>query len=163
MRLPLIAGLLCAVAAADESTPTPLTKCATPAPPAVTQEVERLLASAAEHATHSDVCVDGSGQRATLKVLSVCKLSALQFSARYQLTISYEVGGECSPYPDCAQPPSPLTAQHTATLKFVGSPEGIRITLPSELPGLLFRTPLARKHSTGCYGDRAAFVARPIK
>src|SRR5687768_17158685 len=74
-----------------------------PVPPALAAEAARLLQSAAAHASYSEVCSDGDGQRTAVRVLSSCLSpqgsDSLRVAVRYEVNTFYEVGGECSPYP----------------------------------------------------------------
>jgi len=173
--LPLM--LASSLAPADQSAPrsaktvptAPAPSGCARAPGPVLAEIGRLLKSAGEHASHTRVCTDGDGEQTTVALRSACVVpsrepgrsaGALTVEVRYQVTVRYEVGGECSPYPACAEPPPPSHASGTVTLVFSAAPEGLKVTLPAALPGISLKTPLARKHSTGCNGDRAAFVPR---
>jgi len=149
--------LLCTLTFADESTPGGH-GCQPPSP-AVVREIERRFPAAGEHATESHVCVDGNGERTQLKLTSACMKGPAAVSVRYRVTVTFEVGGECTPYPDCARAPPPETSNQTAELQL--TPAGLKV--PASLPGVRLRTPLGKKHSTGCHGDAAAFVPRPVK
>jgi hypothetical protein len=170
MRLPLLIVLVPALAYADQSVPAAKPSSCTPAHAAVVREIERLFKSAGAHASFSDVCADGDGQRADLKLLETCQLPrdigetmVRRVWVRYQTTISYEVGGECSPYPKCAEAPPPDVSTQTAVLDFGDFPPGLKVTVPAALPGITLKTPLGKKHSTGCHGDAPAFTADYVR
>jgi hypothetical protein len=161
-RAILVVSLLAYAAGADESlprkSPPPAAKCEAP-PAMVVREIERLFKSAAEHATHSNTCVDGHGERVSIELLATC-VERSRVAAHYRVTVAEERGGECSPYPDCAKPSPPEVSTQSAHLDFAR--DG-RLIVPRELPGVPLKTPLDRAHSTGCYGDSPAFVPRPLK
>jgi hypothetical protein len=166
LALALVTG---GAARADQSTP-PAPKpaagrCEAPSS-AVAAEIHRLLKAAGEHASHSQVCIDGDGETTTIKPLSLCVTSAdaanLQVVVRYHVTVARELGGECSPFPDCAKPPPPHEVASSATLRFSAAADGLRVILPTALPAVSLLTPLARRHKTGCHADAPAFVPRVI-
>ncbi len=171
MRSLALASLLAAGGAAADTAPPAGGRCAAP-PPAVRAEVERLLRTAGGHATRSDTCVDGDGEVVTVELLGACVIApprrpnvdavGLALTVRYRVTITYERGGECSPYPRCAEPPPPTVRDAAASLTFRGGPDGLRLAVPAELPGVKLLTPLDRPHRTGCRGDRPAFVPAPV-
>jgi hypothetical protein len=88
---------------------------------------------------------------------------ALRVMIQYHVTLTRERGGECSPYPECAKAPPPEESGQRAGVDFEKSPEGLRIVVPAQLDGIWLKTPLDKKHSTGCHGDIPAFVPRFIK
>jgi hypothetical protein len=164
MRSLLLSLLVLAPAYADQSVPPPRPAPCAAAHPNVVREIERLLKIAGGHASHSSVCSDGDGHRSDVKLLETCALPreldagmVRRFWLRYRVTTTFEVGGECSPYPDCAKPGPPETSTHTVVLDFGDFPPGLRITVPASLPGLTLKTPLHKKHSTGCNGDVPRF------
>jgi hypothetical protein len=170
MRLTLLMLLVPALGYADQSLPPPKPSACTPAHPAVVHEIERLLKSAGAHATHSEVCADGDGERVDLKLLETCQLPrgidemmVKRVWIQYRATISFEVGGECSPYPQCAQAPPPDISTQTTVLEFGNFPPGLKLTVPAQLPGITLKTPLGKKHSTGCHGDAPAFTADYVR
>jgi hypothetical protein len=156
------------LARADSSPPStsaPANSCRAVTPEA-TAEIARLLQAAAEHATRSEVCVDGDGSVTTIALASACagasEAASLRVSVRYKVTVKPERGGECSPYPECAKAPPPRTSDESAELRFVRGKTGARLVVPSALAGVALATPIDRDHSRGCYGKSAAFVARTV-
>jgi hypothetical protein len=146
--------------------------CEAPSP-AVQRELKRLLATAERHATLSHVCVDGSGEKTALALLEACvrhpagrpneDVIGLVVWMRYRVIVEHERGGECSPYPECAKSPPPAVSVQSVELRFSGGPDGFTMIVPVELPGVPLKTPLAKKHSTGCYGESPAFVPGTVK
>ena len=168
MRSPhrlLAVALLCACAAHAPAAPT---APACPAPPAVTAEVTRLLTAAAEHATQSSNCVDGSGQRVAVEVVEICGVAAAgnarAFRARYRFTVQHEADTRgCGGPRDCPDM-TPVTTAHEATLRFVPRAGGFAGGLPSALPGAeeIRMGPLDQEHDGDCYGKHAPFVPATI-
>lgn len=163
-----VALLLASLPALGDSSPPATRAECTPPSPSVTAEIERLFASVAGHSTHSELCVDGDGHRVGIDHVRACAApaaagSGLAVAVSYRATVSYEVGGECSPYPDCAKPPPPTTRDGKITIRLTRTPEGLKIVVPREVPGLeLLMGPLEKSHSTGCYGEIPAFVPKAV-
>ena len=164
--------LACGLVFADESTPNKKAPACDAPSPAIVREIDRLLASAAEHATLSHTCIDGNGERTTITRLAACvqrpvgrpnvDVIGLQVQVRYQATVTEE-RGRCQPLPDCAKRPPPSERTASVELAFSASPDGFELFVPRELPEVPLKTPLDKKHSTGCYGESPAFVPRKIK
>ncbi len=140
---------------------------------AVRRELERLLKSAAEHATYSNVCADGNGEKTTLSLTRACvqhpvgrpnaDVIGLSVELHYRVTIVEERSGECSPYPECARASPPRESDRSFGVELAGGPDGFTLIVPKELPGVPLKSPLAKAHSMGCHGEAPAFVPRNVK
>lgn len=131
-------------------------------PKAMRAEVDRLLKLAAEHATRTNLCQDGPGEIATVKIVSACLEDARNVSVTYEVTVTHEVGGECTPYPACADGGPPSRSKGHATFAFTAVEGGVRLAGAPKLPSLALLTPLDKPHSMACKGKSTAWEPRTI-
>jgi len=136
------------------------------APLTLTEEVTRLLATAAAHATRSSACVDGPGTRATVSDLLVCRIGndpgGVDVSVSYTVTLHPEGDTRgCNRVRDCDWL-EPARSDHCVVLHFTRADQRATLQLPSSLPGL-DGTPLDRAHDGDCYGPSGPFVPRPVE
>lgn len=164
----VIAGLSAAMAwsgfARADVAPQTLTvrkTCQAP-PQALRAEIDRLFKLAAEHATRTHLCQDGPGEITTIKIVSACQDDTSNVTVTYEVTVAHEVGGECTPYPACADGGPPTHSKGSATLAFAKVDGGVRLRATPKLPGLTLLTPLHKPHSMACKGKSPAWTPRTI-
>lgn len=171
---PGLVTVLCAVLACAWAKPvaadvaphklTVLKTCQAP-PKAMRAELERLFKLAAEHATRTNICQDGPGEVTTIKIVSACLAAEQKVTVTYEVTVRHEVGGECTPYPACADGGPPSREQGSATIAFttVGNAGiGIGLSALPKIPGVTLLTPLHKPHSMACKGKSPAWEPRAI-
>jgi len=135
---------------------------------AFTEELTRLLAKAAAHATSSQACVDGPGVRVAVDEILVCPGrirgdSALMYT-RYRVTRTREGDTRiCSGRPGGCDWTKPVRSTHYAAFIFVGKGGAYLLKVPKSVPGMTDATPLDRMHRGGCYGKSGPFVPKPVK
>lgn len=129
---------------------------------AIRAEIERLFRLAAEHATRTHLCQDGPGEITTIKLVSSCQTDASSVTVTYEVIVKHELGGECAPYPACADGGPPTRSKGSATLAFVSVDGGVQLGAPPKLPGLTLLTPLQKPHSMACNGKSPAWAPRTI-
>jgi hypothetical protein len=150
----LVFLVLTSLALADPSSPR---GCTSPSREAVA-EIARLFRSAGEHASMYHLCSDGDDEEVTVQVLSACEAQPA-IRVRYRVVTRRQRGGECSPYPQCAEAPPPEEGIHSVSLERASG----MLVVPRKLPGIALKTPLGKAHSAGCKGKKAAFVPRKIE
>lgn len=137
------------------------------APPSILAELERFFKTAAEHASLTKLCMDGDDSITKVHVLATCIVKKpgdpdLTIRAKYQVTVSRQNSGECSPYPQCADGgPDQLSLQELQ-LVWKQTAAGWLLAIPKALPGISLLTPVSRAHNTGCGARSRAFVPKPI-
>ncbi len=137
------------------------------APPAILAELERFFKSAGEHASRTKLCMDGDDSITSVRVLATCIVRGigdpdLTIRAKYQVTVSRQHSGECSPYPQCADGGPDELGLHELQLVWKQTAAGWLLAIPKKLPGISLLTPVTRAHNTGCGAKSRAFVPRPI-
>jgi hypothetical protein len=120
-------------------------------------EVARLLSLAAAHATRSNACVDGGGERVLVDEVLTCEgrrsESEVQIEARYRVTRIEE---------HSAHDPEVATYEYTFAFRRSAADGPYRIVMPGVLPGIELVTPLGAEHDGECYGKIGPFVPADV-
>ncbi|MCK5798712.1 MAG: hypothetical protein KAI47_16080 [Deltaproteobacteria bacterium] len=136
------------------------------------QELRRLLAEAAAHASQSSACKDGPGLRVTVDQIKACRGPRrgrqIAYHVRYRVTHTREGDTRgCGRRPGDCSWTRPVSSTHYATNAFPRLRENrVRVVIPkpATLSGLKNATPLDKPHNGGCYGKRKPFrphILRP--